>query len=506
MNRIFFQGEEGKSVGKEVFELVEETLSSRYGFLGFGFFWIWMWFSFQTSFMSAAPERVLMSPSFALDSMLPVFFYVLAFVAWCFVRDLRRSSRRRKAYLAFVLIVASLGNAVCLVASLISGASWIVGKVVYVLGSMATGVGGACLSVEWALHLGRLGAKRTTSVGMCGILFATLLSLVLYFANGLAVVLEEETGVPVSTVLLGVVLALLPFGSMGCMLRAECGMGNMRHCARPEKIKPPWKLVATAFLMGASFGAMDNAAFDVDHSFGFILSIVSLAAGAVLFFVLSVVRRPDYNVLFYKMGFPVMAVGWLAISVGCPLLTYGVVAHSVAYGFVELALWTLMATFIKHCTLPSHLVCSISMVSLTVGRFAGIGAMQFVRSLEANADYGQVCIFLAFLLVVAALYLRDGDDMKAGWGLIRPSSDDVPSSDIEFACKSLALECDLTKQEGNVFLYLAKGRNKTFIAREMVLSPETVKVHMRHIYQKLDVHSQQELMTKVERYLDPEGR
>lgn len=497
-------GETRDRLDEEARRLVGEVLASRGSFLGFGLLWAWMELSLQASFVSAAPDRVSSSPGLTLDLLLPVLFYALGFVVWLFVGDPGRAVRHRMRYLVLVVALASSGGALCLAAGFAAGAPR-AAAVLYVAGSAATGIGAACLNVEWARHLGGLGARRTVAVGACGIVFAAALSLALYAANGLAVVIEEASGVPVTAALLGTALALLPVGSVKLMLDGECVAGAARRHERAESFRPPWKLMATTLLMGISFGAMDAVAFDVVHSLGFVLSVASHAAGAVTFLAFSTLRRPDYNVLFYKMGFPAMAAGWLVASAGALSLPAGVAVHSVAYGFSELALWTLMATFIKHRSLPPHLVCSISMASLTAGRFAGVGLMQLVRGVGEGAGYGQACTLLAFALVVAALYLRDSDGMRAGWGLVRPGGDAEPVSDVEFACGAIATECDLTRQERIVFAYLVKGRNKGFIAKEMVLSPETVKVHMRHIYRKLEVHSQQELMTKVERYLDSDG-
>lgn len=49
---------------------------------------------------------------------------------------------------------------------------------------------------------------------------------------------------------------------------------------------------------------------------------------------------------------------------------------------------------------------------------------------------------------------------------------------------------------------LAKGRNGRFIMEHYVISRNTVKSHIKHIYSKLDVHSQQELIDMVERELE----
>ena len=46
---------------------------------------------------------------------------------------------------------------------------------------------------------------------------------------------------------------------------------------------------------------------------------------------------------------------------------------------------------------------------------------------------------------------------------------------------------------------LARGRNAYHIQDELTLSYNTVKTHVKRIYRKLDVHSQQELIDLVEK-------
>ena len=45
---------------------------------------------------------------------------------------------------------------------------------------------------------------------------------------------------------------------------------------------------------------------------------------------------------------------------------------------------------------------------------------------------------------------------------------------------------------------LARGRSAQYIADTFVVSKETARTHIRHIYQKLAVHSREELMDLVE--------
>ena len=52
----------------------------------------------------------------------------------------------------------------------------------------------------------------------------------------------------------------------------------------------------------------------------------------------------------------------------------------------------------------------------------------------------------------------------------------------------------LTKREVEVLKYLVSGRSSRRIQEELFISESTVHTHIRHIYQKLGVHSKQELL------------
>ncbi|MEG0322579.1 MAG: helix-turn-helix transcriptional regulator [Raoultibacter sp.] len=45
---------------------------------------------------------------------------------------------------------------------------------------------------------------------------------------------------------------------------------------------------------------------------------------------------------------------------------------------------------------------------------------------------------------------------------------------------------------------LAKGHNSAFIQERLFISEGTAKTHIRHIYKKLDIHNQQDLMRIVD--------
>lgn len=57
-------------------------------------------------------------------------------------------------------------------------------------------------------------------------------------------------------------------------------------------------------------------------------------------------------------------------------------------------------------------------------------------------------------------------------------------------------ESALTPREHEVAVHILKGHSSKSLAREIDISPETVKIHRRNIYRKLDISSQSELFLR----------
>ena len=51
-----------------------------------------------------------------------------------------------------------------------------------------------------------------------------------------------------------------------------------------------------------------------------------------------------------------------------------------------------------------------------------------------------------------------------------------------------------SNRETEIFLMLAQGRSRPYIRDTLILSKNTVATHIRHIYEKMGIHSQQELI------------
>ena len=56
---------------------------------------------------------------------------------------------------------------------------------------------------------------------------------------------------------------------------------------------------------------------------------------------------------------------------------------------------------------------------------------------------------------------------------------------------------DLTPQELQIALLLAGGKTTRETAAALFLSPKTVEYHLRHVYQRLGIHSRDELAERM---------
>ena len=75
----------------------------------------------------------------------------------------------------------------------------------------------------------------------------------------------------------------------------------------------------------------------------------------------------------------------------------------------------------------------------------------------------------------------------------------APKATFDERCCAIASQYGLTPRELEVFQMLARGRDRTYIQEQLVVSRNTVKTHVKHIYAKLDIHSHQDLIDLVEK-------
>ncbi len=141
----------------------------------------------------------------------------------------------------------------------------------------------------------------------------------------------------------------------------------------------------------------------------------------------------------------------------------------------------------------------ISAVGTTAGAALGVAT----NTLTLHSPTAMVVALGVFLAVFGAYVLIGLKDFtfKTVIEGIKPVSSEVaesPEDRFEMRCETIACESGLTPRELEVFKMLARGRNKEYIQEKLVVSKNTVKAHVKHIYTKLDIHSHQELIDLVD--------
>lgn len=76
-------------------------------------------------------------------------------------------------------------------------------------------------------------------------------------------------------------------------------------------------------------------------------------------------------------------------------------------------------------------------------------------------------------------------------------ADEGVPAEIAAYCQDLAIEYGLTPREAEILALVALGRSAKYISEELTVSYNTTRTHVRHIYEKLNIHSKQELIDLV---------
>ena len=149
--------------------------------------------------------------------------------------------------------------------------------------------------------------------------------------------------------------------------------------------------------------------------------------------------------------------------------------------------------------------CAVHFLGMTTGALiAGV----VIQPNGAFADFfAPVSLAFAFALVVAStLILTERNLFLSGKETRSKDSPEeqpegpspAPSSDIEQRCDAIARTFGLTQREKDVLALLAKGRDTVRIQAELNVSNHTIRSHVYHIYQKLGIHSRQDLIDLIE--------
>lgn len=128
-----------------------------------------------------------------------------------------------------------------------------------------------------------------------------------------------------------------------------------------------------------------------------------------------------------------------------------------------------------------------------LGMLAGEAASKSAWPLELTLGVAYVVVLGGFL--ATGVFLRKGTD---------PDEPATSGSNLDargkltFSLEELSTRYGLTAREEDVLEQLLRGKSISAIATDFFLSKNTVRSHVAHIYQKMDVHTRDELLELVD--------
>ena len=227
----------------------------------------------------------------------------------------------------------------------------------------------------------------------------------------------------------------------------------------------------------------------------------ALGVAAIMVPVLLVImRRPvsfDARMLA-SVAFPLMAAGPLCLIMG--LSDIGALCTNAAYAtFTLFVVVALCATTFRYGANPLWLF-GIAFGAADAGKALATAAESIAIPLFHSP--GALCIMAMVIIVLFALVMAERNLDTWGVSLKREPAGTPTAATLDNLvdrCMRLARIRGLTRREEEILFLLAKGDNPTSIADQLFIAESTARVHVKHVYAKLGVHSKQELQHLVER-------
>lgn len=388
-----------------------------------------------------------------------------------------------------------------------------------ILGAVTTGVGSGLIDLGYGeLYRNEPPVRTTIEVPLAFFLAAVVFSLV--------IMLPSAAGC--------LVCSLLPAVSSWILFGEQHAWSRKRQpTVRPidfDLKSFAWRIGVCACLVGLADG-MVRAAFLSSNNLSIHMFLQwPLAAAGLLTMVIvyaaAALSSEQSTRTIYKAAICVMAFFFMLLPVFTGAQDVESVLALAGYGTFNVLIWMLLAEISSNYRLSSTEVFGIGWGMVTLGVLLGSLAGNVVdrfapfspQFLSLVALIATMAVLLSFLFVfresdlIALTTFADGEGDDGGSKAAEGTAATVGAAPAAFSrsdgepprprfqdrCLEVAAAFELSPKETEVMILFAKGRSAARIQEELFISKGTVSTHLRHIYQKMDVHSKQELLDVIE--------
>ena len=369
-------------------------------------------------------------------------------------------------------------------------------------------MGLAALHLFWGDTLSRQDEESVELVITCGFVIASVCYLILLPLKSLATVL---------------IIAVLPCISLYLGLKQKA-TGNTEPTAKSAAatettkiVKAPYikdRLLILFFLQAALwfnfafFRTFSSPNYPSDRFVHYLIPFSISCTISILILITSLrnARSVSFS-LAHRIALPLLCLSYtiLALSPGDAVVrSAAYTVNFISMFTMQLGMWLAITHYVNIRKIPAHKVfgyfLAMGGIGITAGVFVGLSV---VDTFETSLP---VALILSFVTVPVALAMAYGHNDRAPRRLAYQAfPDDASAASIPDEgylitaatlrqAKVLAERYYLSKRECEVLALLLEGRNRPYIRDELFISLNTVNAHVRSIYAKCNIHSQQELL------------
>lgn len=427
--------------------------------------------------------------------------YALAFVAWALLKR-----QPAPGHLGLAAGIAAAGGFVVLrlAAELAVYAPAGAALPWFAMAGVLLGGGGALANLVWARVACTLHDLRQIYLF---VLLSNLASLVVYLV---AVRMPPSAAFAADAMLF---CASLILGALW-LHRREAAVGFEGSTAAPDDTRPAWKPLVAAlwrptlgtailcFMGGLMLQMPHNQELSLAQFQETALLTQAVVMGALLLPVLLIRSQPNLGALF-KVALPLSAAGFVLL----PLVwSGGGIANACAQlggGVASIILWCMVANAAREDRIPATPLFACALCVTGVAQLAGtVAGVVFQGSLDqGDVALTGVALLAVYLVAMVSLFLFKDRTLEGAKDPASVQAQDSPP-DAELArlgtrCQTLAQAHGLTPRETELLVQLAQGRTLRAISEKLTVSENTVKYHVKSIYQKLGVHTRDEVIDLV---------
>lgn len=492
--------------------------------LGYGLYWMWTLLCFQSTvaFMpfGGGLESVLSSHGEFFGFSLVA--TVLAHPLWALVFAAHPKFCDRAPWVSATVTALSIATLMVVPAGMPLGLTTL---------GIVSGISSAMLDVQWMQALGSLEANRSGRA-ICASICAALLGY------QLLVLLGQVS--PVLSVAVIVALPLMSAAALAACYRQKEGaltpeqVRRARHDARHIAGALVWPItgsLAFFFVSGCVQEiAMARADFNFLHA---VMLAFELVAVALLYLALRCNKSFEVNKI-YALVMALVSAGFLALPIVINSGTQaGLTAAVVLINVGTMVIDVVVMCAIAHAAfdwqtsgaIVGGLARGITVGMIMAGHTAGGFLAESIWS--GSVDIVVFIVSVTYLLILCcSLYLshmrgvreddpqhladttermqdqtvEPVDDSAGQYGAdgMQLQANEAAGSPFAQRIEALAFEYHLSRREADVFGLIARGRSIPYVAGALAISENTVRSHVRRIYDKFGVHSKQELLDLVE--------